>query len=1127
MSSLRISEQEVDRLEELWNKYTTDPSIYELEYRLTNNISRHAFTKLLSRLQALPDYSEMLVEEYMTVSYVENNKQLHIRHSIPQEELVNYCNRLFSYSIYDTVFKYPVYIDTVPQNMTFREYPVRCNLKYEVPWSRASNTFALTEHIDVDTTRLIEKESKLIVSEKLKKFRNIKRFSFHTSDGYFRIDCSMIKSNAEPVHHITAAQDIYTIPAQFEVEIECLDTSATLTFDTLKANILRHIYVILQSIQQSLYILPASENKKVQAEYESWINEHRHTLIEKYSLKTRFDTITGQATFLSPKPVSISRSHLRPKNRINIIHNYTVTDKADGESALLYVAKSGKIYIINHLIKFHDTGIRNDEYSGSLFNGELITHTKDGLTCYDYMGYDTYIVKNKSCFEKNLSSLESNVDTRLQNLNTFIQSTSFEYNSGSQVVHPCRLLAKKFYQTTPEKTIFELAGGIWNNRDSFRYKLDGLIFTPADKPVAFSEKNSDFLAVINRTWKHNIKWKPSEENTIDFLIRINSEIHHDANGVRYRNVSMYSGDHKDKVYGISLFSWKDGGKTRTTTRWRVETNSNSVILAENKEEIVSDTVVECRYDFSEPYEYRWKPLRTRHDKTAHYKTSRHTQNIQYEVFQHLLVGRTRAEDNRTINILKKQFVKVGWMEKHQSMNQRSAQNIASHVTTAADIPHNIQSGNNISVAHSIWNLIQNPVNVDDITGKKYYTSTARNVNDSLYRKYHNQVKTLLIQLTNSKNKPKLLLDIGCGQGGDIMKWIRHKFGLVVAIDKFKQNIVLAKKRLRRMKSVEKEKIHFITADMSQPIQKTIDTEDAATLSQLANNGKLQYDVISCQFAIHYFFKDIGVWSRFLRNIVQHLKPNGTFIGTCMNGGLVNSAFRKSAGIITGPFGKLTQKYNHNDFDSLPIPLGLTIETFIESIGTTNDEYLVHMDWFIRQMKLHNIQLFTPVRHPVFKHGTDNFGDVFTSIHKMNKNIKLPEAQKSFSFLNQYFIFRRGSSNTQFTFAKEIWSQIAPETSSQNMKEIFHNAGYVVDDIFVEAFTNVINNETVSKNTSDVQPEPYVLQSMHKYKLVDLQNLANSQKVKTTKKGKGKRMISRTKKELYEELLEKRSNIRNR
>jgi hypothetical protein len=104
-----------------------------------------------------------------------------------------------------------------------------------------------------------------------------------------------------------------------------------------------------------------------------------------------------------------------------------------------------------------------------------------------------------------------------------------------------------------------------------------------------------------------------------------------------------------------------------------------------------------------------------------------------------------------------------------------------------------------------------------------------------------------------------------------------------------------------------------------------------------------------------------------------------WIGRCRFPEAVRNTFRSVRTI-------LTQKYISHDFESLPIPLGQKIETFIEFIRTTNNEYLVHMEWFVRQMKLHNIHMYTPSNHPIFTNGTAAFGNIFTSISKINKKI---------------------------------------------------------------------------------------------------------------------------------------------
>jgi hypothetical protein len=102
-----------------------------------------------------------------------------------------------------------------------------------------------------------------------------------------------------------------------------------------------------------------------------------------------------------------------------------------------------------------------------------------------------------------------------------------------------------------------------------------------------------------------------------------------------------------------------------------------------------------------------------------------------------------------------------------------------------------------------------------------------------------------------------------------------------------------------------------------------------------------------------------------------------------------------------------------------------------------------------------------------------------------------------------------------------------------MQDAFLTAGYIVDDQFVQELSHVLDvldnvgenksstEEDVSAVVRSVDTGTFVLHSMHKYKLVDLQNLAQSQRIDIIKKGKGRKDISRTKKELYKELLDRK------
>ena len=51
------------------------------------------------------------------------------------------------------------------------------------------------------------------------------------------------------------------------------------------------------------------------------------------------------------------------------------------------------------------------------------------------------------------------------------------------------------------------------------YRIDGLIYLPTLLPVK-AELDRKSVDYIGGTWYHNFKWKPPEENTIDFQVYI-------------------------------------------------------------------------------------------------------------------------------------------------------------------------------------------------------------------------------------------------------------------------------------------------------------------------------------------------------------------------------------------------------------------------------------------------------------------------------------------------------------------------------------------------------------------------------------------------------------------------------
>ena len=483
------------------------------------------------------------------------------------------------------------------------------------------------------------------------------------------------------------------------------------------------------------------------------------------------------------------------------------------------------------------------------------------------------------------------------------------------------------------------------------------------------------------------------------------------------------------------------------------------------------------------------------------------------------------------------------MNRGEKLDVGVANKLANRIKTSYDIPHNIQSGNNKKVAESIWRLIKNPVTEKQIMGNVYYTESSNENRFKMYRKFHNIIKQGLLNVANSKRKPLLLLDIGCGQGGDLHKWIKTKYGLVVGIDKVSENIQRAKQRWNELNTISKEKIHLYTGDFSQPlIESMTEVEREKLIALQKGDHKMDFDVISCQFAMHYFFKNTHTWMNFVRNILDRLRTNGgTLITTCMKGEFVHDSFMLQKGEISGPFGTLQQKYSATDFKENPIPLGYALSATINSIGTTNEEYLVNTEWFKKQMRFYNMNLHSPHNHPYFKKGNDTFGEIYNRvISKQNRSIAISDEEKEFSFLNQYFILKRGSSKQEFKEPLTVWNLIKHESIAtlEYVTEYFTQAGYIVDDVFVQGFINVLKQQEKNKQDNEEketevsEQQTHVVESvqniqplkaMYTYKLHSLQKIASTMNIPITKQGK-KKIIRRTIKELYSDIIQKQKEV---
>lgn len=153
------------------------------------------------------------------------------------------------------------------------------------------------------------------------------------------------------------------------------------------------------------------------------------------------------------------------KELVRLEGNYAVTDKADGERALIYVDHNGECYSINKALSVTPLNKKIKDNHCSLVDSEMIDGTPYLFDCLIYKKKD---LRNEY-FAKRYEKLEN--------------------FSGDWKI---KKFAFKNIQKESEK--------IWKAKHP--YKLDGLIFTPLDKSYV----------------EQSLKWKPTSMQTADFLV---------------------------------------------------------------------------------------------------------------------------------------------------------------------------------------------------------------------------------------------------------------------------------------------------------------------------------------------------------------------------------------------------------------------------------------------------------------------------------------------------------------------------------------------------------------------------------------------------------------------------------
>jgi hypothetical protein len=275
-----------------------------------------------------------------------------------------------------------------------------------------------------------------------KTFRYINRSTLKHPDFPFQIDMSVVKeSHKDQTGYISAstfeAAKVLESPIRYEIEIEVINDlvgpgTAFNHPQYLLDNLRKMIKIVMSGFQGTNYPVSASDIRGVQRRYYELLHPDEKTggdsdddnddererergkdkdkdeldrEREKQKRERERERNSGNGIqlrpkhFIGPASYTLQMQNIQPidsDSKVpNIRLNYSVTEKADGQRKLIFVApKTGHVYLIDTNMNFQFTGAvsLNTKLHNTLLDGEHILHNKSGDFINLFLVFDVYFV---------------------------------------------------------------------------------------------------------------------------------------------------------------------------------------------------------------------------------------------------------------------------------------------------------------------------------------------------------------------------------------------------------------------------------------------------------------------------------------------------------------------------------------------------------------------------------------------------------------------------------------------------------------------------------------------------------------------------------------------------------------
>ena len=989
-----FTKDEISRMDGMVQKFKKDKNM-ELEVSF-RNINYSNYMRITEYYIDVTDEKNIISQNSLDISILLENGNIY-RVSILNSDIIDTFIQKYLRSNNSEISKHLLYLS--PNNdyeIIYKERGTGDKMFIE----DFALVFKATREVPVSKTT---DKPKLDGGEKLL-FRYKERVSFIVNNNV-RIDITNVKESSN-IWNLAKKNSIY------EIEVEAINEKINLDL------FFNEIYDVLKIVQDSAVPIGKNERDRVVKNYQNMLNIKDNIHLESRNV------------------ISVEMQHI-----IKFIPNkYACTDKADGERYFLISIAEGTYLLSTNLVAKKITlHITDTDFHNMILDGELIQNDNGSMFLIfdvvyalktDYRFNEKYtlthriVVLNKiidKCFGTLIPFTDYTdkfQDLDLDKIRSFYASELKTYwDSFRKKLEKNKgiFITRKLYFVPygiDSSEIFMYADMLWKlsvYKGLTPYNLDGIIYTPISFPYMIKASTEDFDVI-----PLEYKWKIPLQNSIDFYIKFEKDTH--GNEAIYYDTTVVTDEGKPyKICVLHVGIVRSGEEKPIPFKINsVEQKANIYLIdgaaRDIEGNVISDaTVVEFIFDNTKPeiYDaYKWIPLKTRYDKT----------------------------------------------ESVQKYGKKY--------------------GNNLGIANRIWKTIINPITEENIaslgnpstyqkemdrlskTTEKYKKQSfvyyqKKTANASGMRAFHNWIKSNMI-LTYCKNKNSIL-DIGCGRGGDLIKFIHAGVKEYVGLDIDYNGLFVingsAYNRYKKLKAANKNvpPMYFINADARGLF--TVDAQEKILPKMSQNNkqliekflsGNKKYDVVNCQFTLHYYLSDKLSWMNFCKNLNNHMDNNGYLLITCFDGKIIYDKLRgrqKMSISYTDNYGKKNIFYEiikiYNDDDEIDIGMGIDFyNSIISDPGVYIREYLVFPDFLEKSLNKNCglelvetdsfFNLFNLYKNYFMSEQTEEISDISNKRYleirdfylslfpKSNGDVSADEIMASFklSMLNRYYIFKK-------------------------------------------------------------------------------------------------------------------------